>query len=250
MVLFFHCVRLLFCPAGARPLGACSPPLASWRGSSGPNPAVRPVPGPLGVRTPLRHRHPTPGPHAGDPVASGDMAARTRRADLLRPPKRHCLLVPSTTTANGGWRGDPPRGPQERLRRSVRDPSGRLAVGCRWRGFIRTARGPAAGRPCSVARAGGSEGWARGPARATAHGPWGKSKASRSEKETSLTRPVKRPHGSGNVSRWRAGADLARDSVHGVDWQANCFGSAPAGTSRAGRARASRAPGLPLRTRR
>jgi hypothetical protein len=59
--------------------------------------------------------------------------------------------------------------------------AGRLAVGYRWRGYIRTARGPTEGRPRSVARGGGSEGWARRPARATAPGPRGKTKASRSE---------------------------------------------------------------------
>ena len=79
--------------------------------------------------------------------------------------------------------------------------------------------------------------------------------ASRSEEKGGRA-PAKqnRPPRSGRkMPRWRAGAagaDLACVSVHGVDWQANCFGSAPAGTSRAGRARASRAPGLPLRTRR
>jgi len=55
--------------------------------------------GPLGVRRQPRHRHPTPDPHAGDPVASGEIAARTRRADLLPPPEK-----------NGLWAGDQIRG--------------------------------------------------------------------------------------------------------------------------------------------
>jgi len=59
-----HCVRLFFaprvffCQAGARPLVACSPPLAALRDSLDRDPAARPVPGPLGVRKRRRHRHP------------------------------------------------------------------------------------------------------------------------------------------------------------------------------------------------
>jgi len=48
------------CQAGARPLGACSPPLAALRDSLDRDPAARPVPGPLGVRKRPRHRHPVP----------------------------------------------------------------------------------------------------------------------------------------------------------------------------------------------
>jgi hypothetical protein len=43
-------------------------------------------------------------------------------------------------------------------------PSGRPAAGYRWRGFLRTARGPTAGRPCSVAAGGVSARRERGRA--------------------------------------------------------------------------------------
>ena len=52
--------RLLSCQAGARLLGACSPPLAARRDSLDRDPAARPAPGPLGVRNRPRHRHPVP----------------------------------------------------------------------------------------------------------------------------------------------------------------------------------------------
>jgi hypothetical protein len=56
-----HCVTASSCHAGARPLGACSPAaggIAALRDSLDRDPAARPVPGPLGVRTRRRHRHP------------------------------------------------------------------------------------------------------------------------------------------------------------------------------------------------
>jgi hypothetical protein len=55
-----HCVTAFSCHAGARPLGACSPPLAALRDSLDRDPEARPGPGPLGVRKRRRHRHPVP----------------------------------------------------------------------------------------------------------------------------------------------------------------------------------------------
>jgi len=87
-VVSCDCVTALFCQAGARPLGACSPPLAAHRDSGGHDPAVWPGAGPLGVRKGRRHRHPTPDPHAGDPVASGEMAAPPAGRIYSAHPKR------------------------------------------------------------------------------------------------------------------------------------------------------------------
>jgi hypothetical protein len=78
-----HCVAFL---AGERPRRLL-PPLAARRDSGGHDPTVRPGVGPPRVRKQRRPRHPTPNPDAGDPVASGEMAARTRRGESLRPPK-------------------------------------------------------------------------------------------------------------------------------------------------------------------
>jgi hypothetical protein len=65
----------LLCPAGGSPLSAGSPPLATRRDSTGHDPAARPGSGPPGVRIHPRPRHPTPDPHARDPVACAAMAA-------------------------------------------------------------------------------------------------------------------------------------------------------------------------------
>ena len=48
---------------------------------------MRPGAGPLGVRKRRRHRHPTPDPHAGDPVASGEMAAPPAKRVFSAHPK-------------------------------------------------------------------------------------------------------------------------------------------------------------------
>lgn len=73
----------------------------------------------------------------------------------------------------------PERAGTERPDRRVEtlDPTERLLRG------RETARVRTPGCACSVARAGGSEGWARRPARATAPGPRGKKEASRSERQ-------------------------------------------------------------------
>jgi hypothetical protein len=76
-----------------RLLGACSPPLAARRDSGGHDPAVRPGVGPLGVRTHPRPRHPTPDPHARDPVASGDMATPPARRNFSTHPKQERMRV-------------------------------------------------------------------------------------------------------------------------------------------------------------
>jgi hypothetical protein len=79
--VLFHCVRLFFARRVGRLLGACSPPLAARLDSVGHDPAVRPGVGPLGVRKHPRPRHPTPDPHARDPVASGVNSRPTRQAE-------------------------------------------------------------------------------------------------------------------------------------------------------------------------
>jgi len=98
---FLHCLRLLFCPAGERPLGACSPPLASRRDSCGRDPAARSGPGT--PRCPQKTASPTPQPRAARrvPAASGAMAATTRRAESPRPPKRHSSHLSSRAMASG-----------------------------------------------------------------------------------------------------------------------------------------------------
>ena len=66
-----------------------------------------------------------------------------------------------------GWGAvNPPGGCQRPSLRRLRVPSGRAAVGYRWRGFMRTARGPAAEHPCSVAAEGVSARSERGRASA------------------------------------------------------------------------------------
>jgi len=126
----FHCVRLFFaprvffCQAGARPLVACSPPLAALRticrGGPAPlgppgrrsrpphpplagsksrltrldrDPAARPAPGPLGVSGFAGSPTPRPGPHAGSPrsretwplAPAGRFETPTLRLETLKP---------------------------------------------------------------------------------------------------------------------------------------------------------------------
>jgi len=50
-----------------------------------------------------RHRHPAPDPHAGDPVASGEMAAGTRRADSSPHAKRAVFGRGLSNRRSRGW---------------------------------------------------------------------------------------------------------------------------------------------------
>jgi hypothetical protein len=145
----------VFCPAGAeRLLGLGLEPSPPTRLRVRPDGAAR--------RGAPRRRHETaaPSPHAdprvGDPARSGDMAPVARGADSP-PPSRSPRSCMNSFARPGGWfkglgsrrsgrgwvRGErsAPRVKQPSLR-GLRVPSGRLVVGCRWRGFMRTARGP------------------------------------------------------------------------------------------------------------
>jgi hypothetical protein len=154
----------LFCSVGARPLGACSPPLVSRRDSSGHDPAVCPGAGPLGVRKGPRHRHPSPGPHAGDPVASGRMAARTHRANSSPHPKR-------AVAGRGAFNRPVTRGPDDSGARGnwTREPrwGDGGAVPCERRGAMtRIAVPPKAGsraEECAAAAAGETQGRTQPP---------------------------------------------------------------------------------------
>ena len=195
-----HCVTTLFCPAGARPLGACSPPLAARRDSSGCDPEARLGPG--SPRCPQETASPIPQPRSTRrvPAASGGMTARTRWADGIpttsktvgRTLEGTCQVLrddPGRSAARGRVAGrsapratgaiTPERAGPERPDRRVETlaPTERLM---RRRG---TARVRTTGCACSVAREGGSEGCARCAARATAQSPRGKTKPSPSDKE-------------------------------------------------------------------
>jgi hypothetical protein len=121
--LFFHCVagfslprglgavslvvtarRLLFCQAGARPLVACSPPLAARRDSLDRDPAARSVPGPLGVSRFAGSPTPRPGPRAGSPrpretwplAPAWRFETPTLRLETLKPGRTvRCQDLPS-----------------------------------------------------------------------------------------------------------------------------------------------------------
>jgi hypothetical protein len=122
-----------FCPAGGRPLGAGSPPLAARRDSSGHDPAVRPEVGPLGVRKQPRHRHPTPTPHAGDPVASGEMAAPSAGRIFSAHPKKGSHLS-NRTMVNGrvGVRSAPRATGAMALERAGTERASRGGVSLAW----------------------------------------------------------------------------------------------------------------------
>jgi hypothetical protein len=176
--LVFPCLRLLLCPAGGRPLGAGSPPLAVRRDSSGHDPAARPGVGPLGVRKQPRRRYPAPVPHAGDPVASEAMAAPPASGSFPPPEgltKAVCEGGIQSVGAAGG-----------RSLRSPRAPDARAALGRRRRVLMRTPRGPSADRALR-SRAEESAGAGRGGHKpADSHrGTGNRQKASRSEKEES-----------------------------------------------------------------
>ncbi len=173
----FHCVRLLLCPSGEAAFGPCSPPLAAARSSSGRDPAARLAAGSLAVpfaslRVSVSRRRCA----RWGPAASGAIAASPEGRIESPPPttRRSCSSREdwqSGTSAAGtqlcggvGGQNRPAGG--GRWRRSVRVPSGRPAVG--------DSEGPRRGAPCSVARAGGSEGGARCAARATRPQPAGK----------------------------------------------------------------------------
>ena len=151
---FLHSLReaFLLCPAGVAPLGACSPPLAARRDSLDRDPAARPEPGPLGVREGRRHRHPVPVRALG-PRGLGRHGRRRPPGGLNAPHPQRSGTNPFGRVSV--WRSSPCRSPADGRvvaksapratgapRRSVRVTSGRLAVGNRWRRFIRTARGP------------------------------------------------------------------------------------------------------------
>jgi hypothetical protein len=199
----FRCARLFFlAPRVARRLGAGSPPLAARQGSCGLDPAVRPGQGPLGVRKKPRPRHPSPNPHAGSPGPPEGSPLHPRGARKTPHPER-----PGTygTSRDAGKAKEPQqrlgeRGcggkPAPRATGAIapecagpKRPDRRVETLAPTQGLLR-GRGTARVRTlvCAslVARGGGSEGWARGPARATAPGSRGKrEKLSRSEKKKS-----------------------------------------------------------------
>ena len=148
---------------------------------------------------------PRPGPRAGSPrsretwplAPAGRFDTPTRRLETLKPGpscsvagpverfnRERGVVVKSAPRADRAM--TPERAGSERPGRRVETlaPTERLMRG----------RGTARVRPsvcaCSVARGGGSEGWARSPARATAPGPRGKTKASRSERSEAGPEPA------------------------------------------------------------
>jgi hypothetical protein len=129
---------------------------------------------PLGSRTFRRHgsSRPRGGIHRHPP-------ARARACT-------NSFAPPTANRTSGRGVFKPPGGCQRPCLRRLRVPSGRLAAGCRWRGVIRTGRGPTEGRPCSVAAGGVSERSERG--RASDERPLtrrAKQKPSRSDKQES-----------------------------------------------------------------
>jgi hypothetical protein len=163
--------------------------------------------GPLGVRMKPRHRHPSPIRTPGPRSLRSD-GRPTRRADLSPHPDFHdgsrqegFSLAVAGFLAEGAAAEIAPRatgavtperaGPERPVRCvGTLAPTERLFRG---RG---TARLRARVCACSVAREGGSEGWARRLVRATPPGPLGKRKPPRSGREehpshrgTGKTRP-------------------------------------------------------------
>ena len=171
----FHSVEVLFCPAGARPLGAGSPPLARGADSDPPARATeqgRPAAGPLAVRMKPRQRHPTAGRPLGDPHApapwllspAGRISpppSRSPRDPAWRRPRRASVF---------GWGFESAGAAGGRSLRSPRAPDARAALGRRRRGLMRTPRGPGADRAlrsraeeCAAAAAGETQGRTRPP---------------------------------------------------------------------------------------
>jgi len=195
--LLCHCVTAMYCQAGARPVLPfhCMRFFLAPRAMSGrllrpSRPQLRPACACDRAGTdrradprcsPPSHETPGRGQRLHPPV--WPFGARTLRRNgsvrprggvhhhpLCREPSR---VVPPSWVA--GVVGTPPctSGGENSIRQAgasghssggCGSPSRRPAVGYRWRGFIRTARGPTAGRPCSVAAGGVSARRERGRA--------------------------------------------------------------------------------------
>jgi hypothetical protein len=204
------------CQAGARPLVACSPPLAALRDSLDRDPAARPDPGPLGVRKRRRHRHPVPVRALG-PRGLGRHGRWHPPGGLNTPltesvwadPHGHAPALASRLrqvrgAREGGGEIRPAGGRSHgagacghRAARPVGGNAGPTERLMRGRG---TARVRTPGCACSVARNGGSEGCARRAARATAHSPRGQRKPPRSGMK-----------GAGRASAWQNKSRLRHD---------------------------------------
>jgi hypothetical protein len=110
------------------------------------------------------------------PARSGAMAPLARGAVFTATPRspRSCLRGVRIVL---GWGGkEPPGGCHRPSLRRLRVPSGRAAVGCRWRGLRRTARGPhrgtsMLGRSRRSLGAQRSRLWRESTRRAAAHPP-------------------------------------------------------------------------------
>ena len=196
----------LACPSGEAAFGPCSPPLAAARSSCGRDPAARLAAGSLAVpfaalRASVSRRRCA----RWGPAASGAIAASPEGRIECPPPTRRKPCCRSRVLTGGfGARARAPA-PRELDARAVKrgggaktaqraEADGAGACGSRagvprW-GVDAPARAQRAagdsegrrGTPCSVARAGGSEGGARCAARATRHSPRAKEEASRSER--------------------------------------------------------------------
>jgi hypothetical protein len=103
------------CAASRRWLVPPQAGLAARRDSSGCDPAVRLGPGT--PRCPHETASPTPQPRSARlvPAASGEMAARTRRADGKPATKKHCSHASSSANANGGGGEIHPAGQRSHL---------------------------------------------------------------------------------------------------------------------------------------
>ena len=154
-----HCVTAFSCPAGyERSLGLRierSPPTRLRMRPSVPLAART-----LVVRPSAAHVSTQRLARSG-PARSGAMAPSARGAEFTTTPRSRLKRSrgPATEQLGPGSNvssrrvgvSNRPAGASGHASAGCGLPSGRLAAGYRWRGFIRTARGPTAGRPCPAA---------------------------------------------------------------------------------------------------
>jgi hypothetical protein len=160
-VLLVHCVKLFLTPRAWSSRSGCASS-AALRPACACDPSAPPAVWTLGVGVRQPRRIPTTASASGTRTLQRDGSCRLRGRLHRRPPVRYGPARTVSPHRQGGCPGLSPHtlggglsirpvGASGHVSGGCGSPSGRPAVGYRWRGFMRTARGPGAGRPCSVA---------------------------------------------------------------------------------------------------
>ena len=156
------------------------------------------MPGPLGVSRFAGSPTPRPGPRAGSPRSretwplahAWRFETPTLRLETLKPgPNSSVPGPPERSIREGGWGEIRPAGGRSHCAGACGSrAASRGGVSLAW--LSANSEGPRRGMSCSVACGGGSEGWARRPARATARSPWGKEQPHAVKKKSLAAHPL------------------------------------------------------------